>query len=66
MIHDQVRGRLLDDPGDMGVRKALAQRGERGQGMDNIADGAEFDDQNVHFSRSFMIHVTASRILSAI
>ena len=55
MVREQIGGRLLDDPGDIRVGIETPQGGQRRQGVDDVADGAQFDDQDVHVFRSFKI-----------
>ncbi len=62
----QVGGGLLDHPGDVCGRIALPQGGQGRQGMDDIADGAQFDDQDVQDASLSMIHFTASSRSAAI
>ena len=66
MVHDQIRGSLFNDPGDVGVGEFFSQRGQGRQGMNHIADGAQFDHENVHLSLSLRIQRTASRMFPAI
>ncbi len=65
VIHEQIRGGLLDNPGDVRLRVAAAKGCQRRQRVDHVPDGAEFDDEDVHPCRSLMIHCTASRMSSA-
>src|SRR6185295_1089207 len=46
MLRDQVVRAVLDDVADVRVRKAAAQRLERGQGVDHVADRAQPDEQD--------------------
>ena len=48
MPRDNVGRRLLDQPVNTGLGIMAAQAVERGQGMDDVADGACFDDQDMH------------------
>ncbi len=61
MARQQIGGCLLDDPGNVGVGMAAAEGGERRQRVDHIADGAQFDDQDVHGLRFLRIHCTPAR-----
>ena len=65
LVREEIRGSLLDDPADVGLRVAAPKRRERGQRVDHVPDGAELDDQDVHPLRSLMIHCTASSTSSA-
>src|SRR5512137_1478505 len=63
--HRVIQEKVLDGPADVRLRVAAAQRRKRRQRVDHVPDGAEFHDEDVHLSRSFMIQSTASRISPA-
>ena len=43
-----ISRRLFDHPGDMGLGIMTPQAVESRQGMDDVADGACFDNKNMH------------------
>src|SRR5262249_10123843 len=53
------RAALLDGPGDVRAGHRAPQRRKRWQRVNDIADGAELDDQNTH-----CLNVRASSIIS--
>lgn len=44
-------GRFLDHPGDVRIRKMISNGVQGGKGVDDISDGAQFNDQDVHVPR---------------
>ncbi|OQB47890.1 MAG: hypothetical protein BWX99_03031 [Deltaproteobacteria bacterium ADurb.Bin151] len=64
-MKDKTRRRFFHYPGNVRVGIQSAQGRKRRQRVNDIADGAEFDNQNIHV-RFSSIQWTASKIFSAI
>jgi hypothetical protein len=62
VILDKVCRRLFDDPRDVRIGVEFSERGQGRECMDNIADGAQFYDKNIHTNFiSFIIAITDRR-----
>jgi len=48
VLAQNFRRAAFDRPGDFRIGKSAANRGERGQRVDDIADAAQFDYENFH------------------
>ena len=68
MARNEVGRGIFNDPGDICLRVESSKGGQRGKGMDNVADSAQFYNQNIHtkfFMRSLHIVIKWSKAFSA-